>query len=357
MPDRDDLDAVIAEMLKGAEMLWASEVTSVHHFGDAIKGWADRLDACITSAKLDTNSEVEAVAHAIDDAIYPEHPWAANTDDAPQPRTVAEAAIAALDASRGETGSPEPSDEAVEAALVSEGSAHIAVVGCTCPWDDDGNPPSSCRCGERREAQLDDDVRSILRAAYAVDRPASPAPREEAHRLHRLRTGRKVGRTIYVQLGVKPSDADGLVGMVDTPALAAALVRAYNAREEKHPVQRDVEDFHRVVVGVPDGETPAVRRPGLRAELIREEAKETVDAIEAGDLVGAIDGMCDVLCVVYGTAAEFGINLAPFWDEVHRTNMAKAGGPLREDGKRLKPEGWTPPDIAGVLAREEADDG
>ena len=30
--------------------------------------------------------------------------------------------------------------------------------------------------------------------------------------------------------------------------------------------------------------------------------------------------------------------------------MAKAGGPLREDGKRLKPPGWTPPDIAGVLA-------
>jgi predicted HAD superfamily Cof-like phosphohydrolase len=60
--------------------------------------------------------------------------------------------------------------------------------------------------------------------------------------------------------------------------------------------------------------------------------------------------MCDLLCVVYGTAAEFGIDLAPFWQEVHRTNMAKAGGPIREDGKRLKPSGWRPPDIAGVLA-------
>lgn len=116
-----------------------------------------------------------------------------------------------------------------------------------------------------------------------------------------------------------------------------------------HEVQRDVMDFHRVVVGIEDPTTPAIRRPELRVELIREEAEETVWAIENGDLVGAIDGFCDLLCVVYGAAAEFGIDLEPFWNEVHRTNMAKAGGPLREDGKRLKPPGWVAPDIAGVL--------
>jgi predicted HAD superfamily Cof-like phosphohydrolase len=117
-----------------------------------------------------------------------------------------------------------------------------------------------------------------------------------------------------------------------------------------HSVQRDVMDFHLAVCEIQDESTPAIRRPALRAELIREEARETVEAIERGDLVEAIDGMCDLLCVVYGTAAEFGVDLEPFWDEVHRTNMAKAGGPVREDGKRLKPEGWQPPDIAGVLA-------
>jgi predicted HAD superfamily Cof-like phosphohydrolase len=117
-----------------------------------------------------------------------------------------------------------------------------------------------------------------------------------------------------------------------------------------HTVQRDVEAFHRAL-DIPVGDSPAIRRPELRAELIREEARETVEAIERGDLIEAIDGLCDLLCVVYGAAAEFGVNLAPFWDEVHRTNMAKVGGPLREDGKRLKPEGWTPPDIAGVLSR------
>lgn len=117
-----------------------------------------------------------------------------------------------------------------------------------------------------------------------------------------------------------------------------------------HSVQIDVWRFHEAL-DIPIGLTPQVRRPELRASLIEEEASETCAAMRGGDLVESIDGLCDLLCVTYGAAVEFGVNLAPFWDEVHRTNMAKVGGPLREDGKRLKPPGWTPPDIAGVLAR------
>lgn len=117
-----------------------------------------------------------------------------------------------------------------------------------------------------------------------------------------------------------------------------------------HPIQHDVEDFHRAL-NIPIGDTPAIRRPGLRADLIAEEAGETCAAIILGDLVGAIDGLCDLLCVTYGAAIEFGVDLGPFWDEVHRTNMAKVGGPVREDGKIGKPSGWVGPDIAGVLAR------
>jgi predicted HAD superfamily Cof-like phosphohydrolase len=144
-----------------------------------------------------------------------------------------------------------------------------------------------------------------------------------------------------------------------------------------HKVQRDVEDFH-LALGVPVCRTPAIRRPQLRANLIMEEAVETAEAATgrriqwrfyghpdpaAQSLVGSLDGLCDLLCVVYGTAAEFGVDLAPFWDEVHRTNMAKRGGPTRADGKKLKPDGWEPPDIAGILddvrataAHEEARD-
>lgn len=140
------------------------------------------------------------------------------------------------------------------------------------------------------------------------------------------------------------------------PGELKADLRVLLAERETHAVQRDVEEFHRAL-DVLVGDTPAIRRPELRATLIEEEARETVEAIRAGDLVQAIDGLCDLLCVVYGAAVEFGVNLAPFWDEVHRTNMAKAGGPVREDGKRLKPDGWQPPRIAEMLVALEGASG
>jgi hypothetical protein len=45
----------------------------------------------------------------------------------------------------------------------------------------------------------------------------------------RWRVGRKVGRTIYLQVGDEPSDDDVLVGVMDTPELAALAVAAVNA--------------------------------------------------------------------------------------------------------------------------------
>lgn len=44
----------------------------------------------------------------------------------------------------------------------------------------------------------------------------------------RWRTGRKVGRTIYLQVGPEPSDDDVLIGVMDTPELAALAVQAVN---------------------------------------------------------------------------------------------------------------------------------
>lgn len=42
------------------------------------------------------------------------------------------------------------------------------------------------------------------------------------------RTGRKVGRTIYAQLGATPSDDDPLIGVMDTRVLAERVVKAVN---------------------------------------------------------------------------------------------------------------------------------
>ncbi len=45
----------------------------------------------------------------------------------------------------------------------------------------------------------------------------------------RWRTGRHVGRTIYEQLSDGPSDDDTLIGVMDSPELAAEACRCHNA--------------------------------------------------------------------------------------------------------------------------------
>ncbi len=47
--------------------------------------------------------------------------------------------------------------------------------------------------------------------------------------LQAWRCGRKVGRTIYVMTGELATEDDPLIGVMDTPALAAAAVIAHNS--------------------------------------------------------------------------------------------------------------------------------
>lgn len=42
------------------------------------------------------------------------------------------------------------------------------------------------------------------------------------------RVDRRVGRTVYAVVGQEPSDVDILIGVMDTPDLAAAAVVAHN---------------------------------------------------------------------------------------------------------------------------------
>ena len=112
--------------------------------------------------------------------------------------------------------------------------------------------------------------------------------------------------------------------------------------------QSQVAEFHKAL-DIPIGDTPEMRRKDLRLGVISEEYIELCEAVENDDMVEAIDALCDLLYVIYGAALEWGVDLEPFLQEVHRTNMNKVGGPTRADGKRLKPEGWQPPNIAGIL--------
>lgn len=107
---------------------------------------------------------------------------------------------------------------------------------------------------------------------------------------------------------------------------------------------------------LPDEQTMAVRRT-----LIREEYEEVMTAFaeltavaENGhkpDLTHLAHEMADLLYVIYGTFAACGIDADAIFAEVHTANMRKLGGPRRADGKLLKPPGWRPADVAGVLEK------
>jgi predicted HAD superfamily Cof-like phosphohydrolase len=119
----------------------------------------------------------------------------------------------------------------------------------------------------------------------------------------------------------------------------------------------DVREFHEAC-GVPVLTTPTIPedRIGLRLDILDEEHKEFRRAVEARDIVQIADALADVIYVAVGTALEFGIPLDRVWEEVQRSNMAKRDpvtGKVRrrDDGKVLKPEGWTPPNIAAALSR------
>lgn len=117
----------------------------------------------------------------------------------------------------------------------------------------------------------------------------------------------------------------------------------------------DVLAFHAKFCPGQIGETPgepSSKISNLRSALMREELGETIHAMSQGDLPGIADGLVDLIYVAIGTAIAYGIDLRPVWDAVQAANMAKVGGPTRDDGKVLKPEGWMPPDIVGVLAKQ-----
>jgi len=118
----------------------------------------------------------------------------------------------------------------------------------------------------------------------------------------------------------------------------------------------DVEEFHKAL-DVPIGPRPGFPSDDevhLRNELLAEEIRELSYAIANKDIVEAADAIADAVYVLLGTALSFGIPFDEVWKEVHRSNMDKAGGPVRADGKRLKPEGWKPPDVKGVLAQHNS---
>ncbi len=118
------------------------------------------------------------------------------------------------------------------------------------------------------------------------------------------------------------------------------------------------------------GDTPpgAPARPddatlALRMRLLREETGEALAALDAlahtsggaaaePQLAAAAHELADLLYVAYGTFVALGVDADGVFAEVDAANLRKAGAPRRGDGKQLRPDGWQPADVAGVLASQ-----
>lgn len=119
----------------------------------------------------------------------------------------------------------------------------------------------------------------------------------------------------------------------------------------------DIVNLHKLIGQYPEPFTPKLINSQtyfLRIDLIKEEISELFKGMETNNFIAIIDGLVDSIVVLIGTAIAYGIKLQPFWDEIHKTNMAKVIPNIvtSPSGKILKPDGWIPPDIKKILVEE-----
>jgi predicted HAD superfamily Cof-like phosphohydrolase len=85
----------------------------------------------------------------------------------------------------------------------------------------------------------------------------------------------------------------------------------------------------------------------LYCNLISEEFNELIASTTKTD---DLDALIDILVVTVGAIHSLGVDAEGAWKEVMSTNFAKIDKQTgrvrkREDGKVLKPAGWTPPNL------------
>jgi len=88
----------------------------------------------------------------------------------------------------------------------------------------------------------------------------------------------------------------------------------------------------------------------MYVKLINEEHQELLEATLSDDRVEQLDALIDILVVTIGAIHSGGFAAEGAWKEVMSTNFAKIDKNTglvrkREDGKVLKPVGWTPPNL------------
>jgi len=94
----------------------------------------------------------------------------------------------------------------------------------------------------------------------------------------------------------------------------------------------------------------------MYCNLIQEEHDELKAAIAANDQVEQLDALIDILVVTIGAIHSAGFDAEGAWKEVMRSNFSKVGDDgkvrKREDGKVLKPIGYSPPQLSEYITKK-----
>lgn len=82
----------------------------------------------------------------------------------------------------------------------------------------------------------------------------------------------------------------------------------------------------------------------------------TGDQVGPVDMVETLDALLDIVVVTIGAMHSAGMDAEGGWKEVMRTNFSKIDQKTgkvrkRDDGKVLKPLGWTPPNLPPYLKK------
>jgi predicted HAD superfamily Cof-like phosphohydrolase len=118
----------------------------------------------------------------------------------------------------------------------------------------------------------------------------------------------------------------------------------------------DVHLFHRKM-DLLHPKIPQLLSTGLmvqRENFIQEELDELMVAFYGDNLAAVADALVDLVYVVMGTAVMMGLPWQAIWDAVQYANIRKERDYSRDTEHHkgvVKPPGWTPPDIDGVLGR------
>tara|TARA_R110000868_G_scaffold370058_4_gene633538 strand:+ start:135 stop:503 length:369 start_codon:yes stop_codon:yes gene_type:complete len=117
---------------------------------------------------------------------------------------------------------------------------------------------------------------------------------------------------------------------------------------------RDQEKFMRACDQKVDAY--AISQYKMYLNLIKEEYTELQQAVTDDNLAEQLDALIDILVVTIGAIHSAGFDAEGAWKEVMNTNFAKIDKETgkvrkREDGKVLKPVGWTPPNLESYLKK------